>query len=160
MKNKDLTRVFAFSSLSIFLFFALYSLTAMQKRTPANLPANNVAVTDSIEVVGRALAQEQLDAYNARDIEAFLVPYSDSVKVFSFPNTLLFEGKQAMRERYGKMFASTPDLYCHLVSRMIQGNTVIDQELVTRQKNAPKAEAIAIYKIAHGKIQEVYFISK
>jgi hypothetical protein len=108
--------------------------------------------------LARSLAQAQLEAYNARDIEAFLIPYSDSVEVYRFPNTLQYKGIDKMRERYGAMFANTPDLHCQLLGRMVQGNTVIDQELVTRKKGEPLIEAIAIYKIAHGKIQRVYFV--
>ncbi len=102
--------------------------------------------------------QKQLDAYNARDIEAFLEPYSDTVKIYSHPNRLTMSGKENMRKRYGSMFENTPDLHCTLINRMVLGNTVIDQEYVVRQKNGPVSQVIAMYKIAHGKIQEVYFI--
>ncbi|MEN0047290.1 MAG: hypothetical protein AAF806_09550 [Bacteroidota bacterium] len=40
------------------------------------------------------LAQEQLDAYNNRDIDAFLIPYADSVKIYNFPNTLIMNSKE------------------------------------------------------------------
>lgn len=43
---------------------------------------------------------------------------------------------------------------------MVLGNTVIDEERVLLRKDQPLLEAIAIYKIASGKIQEVYFIMK
>ena len=104
------------------------------------------------------LAQQQLDAYNARDIDAFLEPYSDSVKIYNHPNQLSFSGKEAMRTRYAGMFANTPDLHCTLMNRMVLGNVVIDQENVIFNKNNPPAQVIAMYKMAHGKIQEVYFI--
>jgi hypothetical protein len=114
---------------------------------------------DSAEKLAFDLAQAQLDAYNARDIEAFMSVYSDSVKVYRFPDVLMMEGHDEMKARYASMFENTPDLHCLLVNRMVQGNTVIDQELVTRKKDEPKSQAIAIYKVALGKIQEVYFIS-
>lgn len=118
-----------------------------------------LAQTNSpIEQLSFDLAQAQLEAYNNRDIEAFLIPYSDSVAVYRFPNQLMYQGKELIRQRYAGMFDATPDLHCHLVSRMVQGNTVIDQELVTRKKGEPQVEAIAIYKIEHGKIQRVFFI--
>jgi hypothetical protein len=104
------------------------------------------------------LAQNQLDAYNARDIEAFLINYSDTVKIYNFPNQLVSEGLDNMRKGYADMFANTPDLHCKLVNRMVQGNTVIDQEAVIFRKNEPPLKAIAIYKIENNKIQEVFFI--
>ena len=102
--------------------------------------------------------QKQLDAYNARDIDAFLEPYSDNVKIFNHPNDLIMAGKEAMRERYGKKFSNSPDLHCTLQNRMILGDVVIDQEYVIQKKGQPATQVIAMYKIMDGKIQEVYFI--
>lgn len=116
-------------------------------------PAQN-----DIESISEKLAQEQLDAYNNRDIEAFVLPYAENVKVFNFPSELLYEGLEKMYDLYGRMFARTPDLHCKLVNRMVMGNTVIDQEEVTITKNELPMRAIAIYKIIDGKIAEVYFV--
>jgi len=103
------------------------------------------------------LAQQQLNAYNARDLEAFLAPYSDSVKLYNFPNQLMMQGKEAMRKQYGEMFKRLPELHCRLVNRMVQGNTVIDQESVTGMGDKP-VTAIAIYQVEKGKIVKVTFI--
>ena len=104
------------------------------------------------------LAQQQLEGYNNRDIEAFLIPYSDTVKVFHFPATFMYQGKEEMRKRYAQMFEERKDLHCTLVNRMASGNTVIDQESVIFEKGKPPVDVFALYKTAHGKIQEVYFI--
>lgn len=106
------------------------------------------------------LAEHQLQGYNERNINKFLEAYSDSVKVYMFPDKLLYTGKNKMKSGYEGMFASTPDLHCTLKSRMVLGNTVIDEERVLVNKSRPLLEAIAIYKVAAGKIQEVYFITK
>lgn len=106
------------------------------------------------------LADLQLKGYNERNIDLFLEAYSDSVEVYAFPGKLLYTGKDKMRAGYSGMFTKTPDLHCTIQSRMVLGNTVIDEERVLIRKDQPLLEAIAIYKIAHGKIQEVYFISK
>jgi hypothetical protein len=113
---------------------------------------------ESIETIAEKLAQEQLDAYNNRDVEAFILPYAENVKVFNFPDQLLYEGRDEMYGLYGRMFSRTPDLHCKLVNRIVLGNTVIDQEEVTIRKEEPPMRAIAIYKIVDGKIAEVYFI--
>lgn len=104
------------------------------------------------------LAQAQLDAYNRRDLEAFLLPYDDSVAVYSFPNQLQYRGKAQMRRVYGEMFQTLPDLHCTLVNRMVMGNTVIDQESVVFRKGEKPLQAFAIYKVRAGKIAEVYFV--
>jgi hypothetical protein len=109
--------------------------------------------------VAEQMAQEQLDAYNSRDIDRFLEPYAEDVQVYAFPSQFLYEGKSRMRERYASFFERTPDLHCQVVNRMILGNTVIDQEEVTLRKGEPAMHAIAIYKIKDGKIAEVFFIT-
>lgn len=104
------------------------------------------------------LAQAQLDAYNQRNLEAFLLPYDDSVAVYTFPNLLQYRGKTQMRKVYGEMFQNLPDLHCTLLNRMVLENTVIDHELVVFRKGQQPLKAIAIYKIKDGKIAEVYFL--
>lgn len=106
------------------------------------------------------LADLQLKGYNERNIDLFLEAYSDSVKVYSFPNKLLYTGKERMHMNYSGMFNTLKDLNCIIKSRMVLGNTVIDEERVVIRKGQPPLEAIAIYKVALGKIQEVYFIMK
>lgn len=138
-----------------------------------NDPTQNLSVLASIkEIIHRGkpfqtkellpnspeiLAQQQLNAYNLRNIDAFLEPYADSVELYEFPNKLIGKGKTAMRAEYGQMFKNTPELHCEVTKRIVQGNTVIDHETVTGFKGSP-LQAIAIYKIENGKIAKVYFI--
>lgn len=103
-----------------------------------------------------ALAQRQLNAYNLRNIEAFLEPYADDVEVYLFPGKLLYKGKEQMRKEYSGMFAATPDLHCELLGRIEQGNVVIDKERVRFSNKM--IEAVAIYHIENNKIKKVYFI--
>ncbi|BEV73217.1 MULTISPECIES: nuclear transport factor 2 family protein [unclassified Paludibacterium] len=105
------------------------------------------------------LAQAQLDAYNAHDLEPFLACFAEQVQVFVFPSTLQFSGKAAMRERYAQRFTDET-LHARLLNRMVQGQTVIDQELVSlRLPEGPGTmEAIAIYDVQDGLIARVTFI--
>jgi hypothetical protein len=122
------------------------------------LVTGTIIAQEKVEEISEKLAQEQLEAYNNRDIDAFVAPYAENVRVYKFPDEFLYEGKTEMYDIYGRMFARTPDLHCRLVNRIVMGNTVIDQEEVTISKNDPPMHAIAIYKIKDGKIAEVYFI--
>lgn len=103
------------------------------------------------------LAQQQLNAYNARSIEAFLKPYADNVEVYNFPDKLQYKGKDEMRKRYSSMFERSKGLHCELVNRIAVGNTVIDHESVTYSQGKEPTKAVAIYKIDNGKISKVYF---
>jgi len=103
-----------------------------------------------------ALVQRQLNAYNARDLEAFLEPYADDVELYTFPNTLDTKGKEAMRKVYG-FLKQVPALHCEIKERIIQGNIIIDKESVSGFGDKP-LEATAIYHIEGNKIKKVYFI--
>lgn len=101
------------------------------------------------------LVQQQLNAYNAHDLDAFMEPYAEEVELYEFPNKLLSKGKEQMRKDY-KFITQTPKLYCRLVNRIVEGNTVIDQEEVSFGGPKPMT-AVAIYIIEKGKIAKVYF---
>jgi imidazolonepropionase-like amidohydrolase len=104
-----------------------------------------------------ALVQRQLNAYNARDIDAFMEPYADDVELYGFPNQLLDKGKESMRKGYEEFFKNSPDLHCEIKERIIQGNYIIDKESVSGMGKT-KVEATAIYHIVNNKISKVYFI--
>jgi imidazolonepropionase-like amidohydrolase len=103
------------------------------------------------------LAQQQLNAYNLRDIDAFLEPYADSVEIYNFGGKMIMKGKEQMRKSYSEMFRNTPELHCRLVNRIVEGNTVIDHESVTGWGEKP-VTAVAIYTIEKGKIAKVHFV--
>ena len=127
----------------------------------------SMVIKDGIEVdrdrlsekTPEELVQMQLNAYNMGNIESFLLPYSDTVKVYEFPDEFSYQGIDNMRKGYTSFFEQVPDLHCQLINRIVLGNTVIDQERVTGLPDGSVIHAIAIYKIKDGKIQEVYFDS-
>ena len=104
-------------------------------------------------------AQRQLDAYNARDVEAFLAAYASDCTVRSFPSgTVLMDGREAMRERYATLFADHPDLHCELVHRVEHECFVIDHEHVTGLKDDEVVYAVAMYEVRDGLIANVWFL--
>ncbi len=76
------------------------------------------------------LVQQQLNAYNAHDLEAFLEPYAEDVEIYEFPGKLLSKGKEQMRKDY-LFITKVPQLYCRLKNRVVQGNMIIDHEEVS-----------------------------
>ena len=104
-----------------------------------------------------ALAQGQLDAYNAQDLETFLSFYADDVIVADLNGPIVQQGIAQLRERYASMFAKFPENKALLVNRIANGNTVVDHEDVIRSPGGERFFAIAIYTIAGGKIARVDF---
>ncbi|QIE60737.1 steroid delta-isomerase [Rasiella rasia] len=98
----------------------------------------------------------QMEAYNNRDIDAFMQAYGDTIKTYNFPNKLRTAGHDTMKVGFTKFFENTPDLHYTVPNRMVIGNIVIDEELITA--NGTQFSAIAIYEICDGKICAVTFL--
>ncbi len=110
---------------------------------------NNAAV--------EAVVQKQLEAYNNRDIDAFLETYSEDVQVFRYPNKLDYEGKEKMRAQYEGFFKQAKGLHCEIKQRIVIANKVIDEEYIT-VNGANGSSAVAIYEVNKGKISKVTFV--
>ena len=106
-----------------------------------------------------AVVQRQLDAYNARDIDALVATYADDAELYEHPHTLLARGSAQIRERQAVRLTE-PNLHAHLVSRMVQGDIVIDQETVTRTfpEGTGSVEMLCIYEVKAGRIARGWFI--
>ena len=102
------------------------------------------------------IVNKQLEAYNDRNIEAFMATYTDDIKLYNYPNELTTEGQAAMRKSYLSRFEHTKDLKAVIKKRIVVGNKVIDQEQVTA--NGQIFNAIAIYEVENGLISKVTFI--
>ncbi|WP_337879369.1 nuclear transport factor 2 family protein [Rheinheimera sp.] len=105
-----------------------------------------------------ALIQRQLEAYNAKDIDAWLATYAKDARQFHLHGECFAAGHEQMRQRMQIRFQE-PDLHARLVSRLVMGNLVVDQERITRNVAEGKAEVdmLCIYEIKDGLIQTASF---
>ena len=102
------------------------------------------------------IIEEQLLAYNARDLERFITTYSADVVIEDGENNLLMRGHDQIRERYGALFMANPELHCRIGNRMRIGKYVVDEEEVTGVSTSPTPiHAIVIYRIEGDKIVHV-----
>jgi len=108
---------------------------------------------EPIEVV-----RGQLEAYNAKDIDAFMGFWAEDAQFFAFPSDLLAQGTAQIRERHVIRFQE-PNLFGQLISRTSVGNLVVDREVVTRTfPDGPgQVDVIAIYEVVDGKIAKAWF---
>jgi len=102
------------------------------------------------------VVQEQLEAYNARDLERFAATYSDTIRIFRMPaEEPAIAGKAQLADTYRARFSS-PNLHADIVNRIVIGNKVIDHERVVGIKETP-IEAVAVYEVVDGLIETVWF---
>ena len=113
---------------------------------------------DAVIVDGPAdLAQRQLDAYNAHDIDAFAACYTEDVEAFLLPTSeRLFAGRAALTARYGPYFeAQRP--HAELTGRRVLGDMAIDFEEVVLADGSTLA-AWALYQVERGLIRRIWFV--
>ena len=107
----------------------------------------------------QTIVEQQLDAYNAHDIEAFMVLWSKDAKYFEHPSTLLADGAAQIRERHVNGFRDAKPIG-ELISRAVLGNRVVDHEIVTRTfpEGRGRLEVIAIYEVGATSIDNAWFL--
>jgi hypothetical protein len=103
------------------------------------------------------IAQRQLDAYNAQDLDAYCSYFAEDVIVADVGGAVTSTGRDAFYAKYKKVFADFPQNKVELLGRMVLGNTVIDHEKVIRAPGGDAFEVAAIYTFAGDKIARVDF---
>ena len=74
------------------------------------------------------LAQGQLDAYNAQDLDAYCRFFADDLVVADLNGQVTVRGLEAFRAKYAQVFADFPENKVELLNRIVLSNTVIDHE--------------------------------
>lgn len=107
--------------------------------------------------------EAQLDAYNQRDVDAFMACYTADCVIEDGAGKRLMSGHTEMRPRYQALFDGSPNLHCDIVNRIRIGSYVLDEERISGRLPgiAPELRrAVAIYRIdpASGLIAHVRFL--
>ena len=105
------------------------------------------------------VVQRQLDAFNARDVEALLGVYADNAEMFEHPSKLLARGSAELRDRFAVRFRE-PNLRATLLNRVVMGSMVIDHEKVTRTfpEGPGEIELVMIYEVKGNRIARAWSI--
>jgi hypothetical protein len=104
------------------------------------------------------IAQAQLDAYNAQDLDTFCSQFTDDIQVADLNGAVTLEGLSAYRAKYAKLFSDFPKNKVILLGRIAVGTVVIDHERVLRSPDAEPFEVAAIYTFRGNKIARVDFV--
>jgi uncharacterized protein (TIGR02246 family) len=107
----------------------------------------------------RDVVDQQIAAYNRRDIDGFVACYAEDAKVVQPDGSLLASGHDEIRARYGGLFEQSPDLRVEISGRIEVGAVVIDEERVTgfTLPGMPtEIHAAVVYRVADGLIQDAH----
>lgn len=103
------------------------------------------------------VVNEQLRAYNARDLAAFAATYADNVCIYDMPHAALgLRGKPKLLEVYGEKVFERENLRAEILSRTVIGNKVVDHEK-TWGIQADPVECAVVYEVENGLITAVWF---
>ena len=104
--------------------------------------------------------ERQVDAYNRRDIDAFLACYAPDTVIEDASGSVVMRGRDAMRTAYSELFRTSPRLRAEVTTRIRIGDHVIDEERVTgRRGSSDDLRAVAIYHVANDLIDRVRLIT-
>jgi uncharacterized protein (TIGR02246 family) len=103
------------------------------------------------------IAQKQLAAYNAQDLDTYVSCFAEDCVVAGLNGTPTETSRSAIRARYAKAFEAFPENKAELINRVAVGNTVVDHELVIRKPGGEQFEIIAIYSFKDELISRVDF---
>ncbi|MCW3173261.1 nuclear transport factor 2 family protein [Shewanella subflava] len=115
------------------------------------------------ELATISLIDKQLEAYNARDIEAFVATYHDDIEVYTLTGGLQYQGKPTLKAKYGAKFAGLKYLHATSLTRIVQGQYLVDHELAesaSEDENTidRSVKVIAAYEVEQGLIRRVTFM--
>lgn len=107
------------------------------------------------------LIQQQVDAYNERNLEKFVSCFADDIQVFNYgENAASINGKEALIKSYQSVFENSPELQAKIINRIVFDNKVIDHEHVTGRVGIEFIDLVVIYELKDEKVHQVTYIKK
>ena len=92
----------------------------------------------------------QVDAFNARDLDAFLATYAPAAELHGLLPDAVVRGHEAMRAIYAERFAQEP-LHCEIPALAVYGDRwVAAHERVTSP--AGTVELVGVFEVVDGRI--------
>lgn len=116
------------------------SMSFIQDNSPTD-PRNEVTLKDQLEV------------YNFRNISGYASYFIDNIEIIDYADGLHLSGKEAVVKYYGEFFEKAKELEKEVINRMVIGNTIIDEELVTI--GTGKFRSVVVYEMSNGLVKRV-----
>ena len=111
-------------------------------------------------VDAESIVREQVEAYNARDLDRTLAYYAPDAVIVDNDGTILAEGNEAIRAIFGQVFAQNPALHADVPTIFRVGDWIAIHSIVRdwamRDGSRQEMQWIEVYRVAGGKIQRVH----
>lgn len=115
-----------------------------------------ISFAQSSETEVLQTVQQQLDAYNSTDVEAFSKVFAEDAVFVEFSNgDTSIAGKDEIIKRFSSFFDKNSNLQSNLAGRIAFGNTIIDHEKITGIEGKELYELVVIYEVRNGLIHKV-----
>jgi predicted alpha/beta superfamily hydrolase len=137
-------------STAVLLSLCIHTLQA--QHNPPMARAESEATISAADVV-----QQQTDAYNRRDIDAYAAVYAPDARVFNFPNEPVLSGREQIHTAFGASFVRSPGGRVTVLNQMEQGSYVFIQGRVSGVGPEP-ITGVAIYEVRDGRIQNTWLV--
>ncbi|PKD45161.1 nuclear transport factor 2 family protein [Rhodohalobacter barkolensis] len=99
--------------------------------------------------------QQQFEAFNNRDIDAFMESYAPKITVENGSGEEMMSGSEEIRTFYSSVFKNSPNLHCEIVNRTSVGDWVFDEEKIqglNAEGFPEEAHAVVAYLVDDGQI--------
>ena len=106
------------------------------------------------------IVQENVDFYNARDIDRFMSSFSEDIALYNFSEPLpSLVRLEQIRKFYEELFQLSPNLHSTIIKRIVFDNKVIDYESIVGRKGSKEiVELVLIYEVKKDKICKITVI--
>ena len=105
------------------------------------------------------VVQAQVDAYNAHDLDRFLACYAEDATIYDLSGERpVVHGRSAIRETYSFLESVPEDFRVDIIDRLVSNAIIVDRErFVGLPEGMELPDAVAVYEVRNGKIQNVWF---
>jgi hypothetical protein len=108
------------------------------------------------------VVQQNLEAYNARDLNKFMSSFSEDIEMYNFTDgKMTAKGLSEVRKIYQELFDLSPQLHSTILKRLVFDNKIIDYERIEgRRGSKTPVEMVLIYEVKNEKIVKTTAIRK
>jgi hypothetical protein len=118
------------------------------------------AIQSTFSQTADQVVQQQLEAYNARNIDSFMTCFHPDITFWTLgEDAPSAQGFEAVKTVFSELFKLSPDLHSTVLNRSVIGSKVIDYERIQGRKGV-KTDVllVMIYEVKDGKIWRAWAV--